>query len=69
MVTFDEERELAAGFDLINWVTFPNESILRVKVGMIDPKAHWDKDLNVNEETITWPSTFKQVVSDKRFRF
>ncbi|XP_066486021.1 vomeronasal type-2 receptor 26-like [Tiliqua scincoides] len=62
MVSFDEQGELAAGFDLINWVTFPNQSILRVKVGMMDPKARPDKGLTINEETITWHSTFKQVL-------
>ncbi|XP_044293646.1 vomeronasal type-2 receptor 26-like [Varanus komodoensis] len=32
LVSFDENGELAAEFDVINWVTLPNNSFLRVKV-------------------------------------
>uniref|UniRef100_A0A670J696 G-protein coupled receptors family 3 profile domain-containing protein n=1 Tax=Podarcis muralis TaxID=64176 RepID=A0A670J696_PODMU len=38
-VFFNEKRELEGGFDIINWVTFPNKSFLRVKVGKMDPQA------------------------------
>ncbi|XP_066486023.1 vomeronasal type-2 receptor 26-like [Tiliqua scincoides] len=59
-VSFDEEGELAGGFDLINWVTFPNQSFLRVKTGMMDPQAPSGKELTVNQEAITWHYTFNQ---------
>uniref|UniRef100_A0A670J604 G-protein coupled receptors family 3 profile domain-containing protein n=1 Tax=Podarcis muralis TaxID=64176 RepID=A0A670J604_PODMU len=39
IVFFNEKRELEGGFDIINWVTFPNKSFLRVKVGKMDPQA------------------------------
>ncbi|XP_066486011.1 vomeronasal type-2 receptor 26-like [Tiliqua scincoides] len=61
-VSFDEEGELAAGFDLINWVTFPNQSFLRVKTGMMDPQVTPGKEFTINDDTITWPSAFNQVM-------
>ncbi|XP_061447687.1 vomeronasal type-2 receptor 26-like [Rhineura floridana] len=61
-VSLDENGELASGFDIINWVTFPNQSFLRVKVGRIDPQALPGQEFTVNQEAITWHSTFNQVV-------
>ncbi|XP_066486010.1 vomeronasal type-2 receptor 26-like [Tiliqua scincoides] len=61
-VSFDEEGELAAGFDLINWVTFPNQSFLRMKTGMMDPQVTPGKEFTINDDTITWPSAFNQVL-------
>ncbi|XP_062992840.1 vomeronasal type-2 receptor 26-like [Elgaria multicarinata webbii] len=62
LVAFDENQELAAGFDIINWVIFPNKSFLRVKVGSMDPQAFLGQRLTINEEAITWPSSFNQAV-------
>ncbi|XP_066486016.1 vomeronasal type-2 receptor 26-like [Tiliqua scincoides] len=62
LVSFDEEGELVTGFDIINWVTFPNQSFLRVKVGMMDPQALPGKEFTINEEAITWHSMFNQVL-------
>ncbi|XP_066486294.1 vomeronasal type-2 receptor 26-like [Tiliqua scincoides] len=53
-VSFDENRELGAGFDILNWVTFPNQSFLRVKVGKMDPQALPGQEFIINEEDITW---------------
>ncbi|XP_054850258.1 vomeronasal type-2 receptor 26-like [Eublepharis macularius] len=61
-ITFNQDGELIAGFDVINWVTFPNQSFLRVKVGNIDPKAPLDKVLTINEVAIIWPSRFNQML-------
>ncbi|XP_066486319.1 vomeronasal type-2 receptor 26-like [Tiliqua scincoides] len=61
MVSFDENGKLAAAFDLVNWVTFPNQSFSRVKVGKMDPQASPDQEFTVYEEAITWHSTFNQV--------
>ncbi|XP_066486297.1 vomeronasal type-2 receptor 26-like [Tiliqua scincoides] len=60
-VFFDENRELGTGFDITNWVTFPNRSFLRVKVGRMDPQAT-SQEFTIHEETITWHSTFNQVL-------
>ncbi|XP_066486034.1 vomeronasal type-2 receptor 26-like [Tiliqua scincoides] len=61
-IYFDEDGELAGGFDLINWVTFPNQSFLRVKAGMMDPWASPGKEFSITEEAISWHRMFNQVL-------
>ncbi|XP_054850308.1 vomeronasal type-2 receptor 26-like [Eublepharis macularius] len=61
-VAFDENGELVGGFDIVNWVTFPNRSFLRVKIGRMDPQAPADRQFSMNDATITWHSRFNQVM-------
>nr|XP_056720334.1 vomeronasal type-2 receptor 26-like [Euleptes europaea] len=61
-VCFDENGQLRAVFDLTNWVTFPNGSFARVKVGRLDPQALPGKELTLNDDQIVWHRTFNQVV-------
>ncbi|XP_060110816.1 vomeronasal type-2 receptor 26-like [Heteronotia binoei] len=61
-VSFNPKGELVAGFDIINWVTFSNQSFLRVKVGRIEPNAPPDKVLTIRQDAIVWPSGFNQVL-------
>ncbi|KAK9397889.1 type-2 vomeronasal receptor [Crotalus adamanteus] len=56
--TFSSQGELIAGFDIINWVTFPNQSFKRVKVGRVGSPG---KVFIISEDTIIWPNDFKQV--------
>ncbi|XP_077774197.1 vomeronasal type-2 receptor 26-like [Podarcis muralis] len=60
-VSFDQNGELTAGFDIINWVTFPNHSFLRVKLGKIDVIAPKEKTLNISSNDIVWPTKFNQA--------
>ncbi|KAJ7313804.1 hypothetical protein JRQ81_005516 [Phrynocephalus forsythii] len=60
-VRFDENGELVAGFDIINWVTFPNESFIGVRVGKMDPWAHPGETFSINADAVVWHSWFNQT--------
>ncbi|XP_007442942.1 vomeronasal type-2 receptor 26-like [Python bivittatus] len=59
---FNENGELEGGFDIINWITFQNQSFLKVKVGKMDPQAPWEKQLSINEKVVTWHYTFGEAM-------
>ncbi|XP_077774180.1 vomeronasal type-2 receptor 26-like [Podarcis muralis] len=61
-VSFDEKGELLAGFDIINWVTFPNKSFLKVKVGRMEPQEPLDGQISINETMITWHNQLNQAI-------
>ncbi|XP_061447677.1 vomeronasal type-2 receptor 26-like [Rhineura floridana] len=61
-VSFNENGELSAGFDIVNWVTFPNQSFLKVKVGRMAPQDALNQEFTINEEAITWHYRFNQVL-------
>ncbi|XP_039222989.1 vomeronasal type-2 receptor 26-like [Crotalus tigris] len=60
-VSFNENGDLNTGFDIINWVTFPNKSFVKVKVGKIDQTASSDNLFVISTEDIIWPAMFNQV--------
>ncbi|XP_062994173.1 vomeronasal type-2 receptor 26-like [Elgaria multicarinata webbii] len=60
-ITFNEGGELAAGFDIMNVITFSNNSYGRVKVGWLDPQAPPGKRFTIDEEKIQWHGDFIQV--------
>ncbi|XP_032092357.1 vomeronasal type-2 receptor 26-like [Thamnophis elegans] len=60
-IFFDQNGKAATGFDVINWVTFPNQSFHRVKVGKVDPFASPNNLFSISADSIIWPTTFKQV--------
>ncbi|XP_054850005.1 vomeronasal type-2 receptor 26-like [Eublepharis macularius] len=59
---FNENGEMNASFDVTNWVTFPNGSFIRVKVGTFDPWAFPGKELTICDDQIVWHRTFNQVL-------
>ncbi|XP_070810424.1 uncharacterized protein [Pituophis catenifer annectens] len=61
-VSFDKKGELLDGFDIINWITFPNKSFMKVKVGQMDPQAPSGRRFSINERKITWPAHFNQTI-------
>uniref|UniRef100_A0A8C3S0S6 G-protein coupled receptors family 3 profile domain-containing protein n=1 Tax=Chelydra serpentina TaxID=8475 RepID=A0A8C3S0S6_CHESE len=61
-VYFDENGESSAGYDILNWIVFPNDSFIRVKVGHMDPRAPVGQEFTINEAAIVWNSRFNQTV-------
>ncbi|XP_062993014.1 vomeronasal type-2 receptor 26-like [Elgaria multicarinata webbii] len=61
-ISFNEKWELASGFDIINLVTFPNQSFQRVRVGEMDPQAPPGKEFKINASAVTWNPKFKQML-------
>ncbi|KAH0626325.1 hypothetical protein JD844_001248 [Phrynosoma platyrhinos] len=60
-IILDGNRDLAAGYDIINLVTFHNHSFRKVQVGRMDPQAPAGKTFTINESAIIWNHKFKQV--------
>ncbi|XP_058038593.1 vomeronasal type-2 receptor 26-like [Ahaetulla prasina] len=60
-ISFDQNGIVRAGFDIINWIAFPNKSFLRVKIGKVDHRAPPDQGLTISDDPITWHILFNQV--------
>nr|XP_056719690.1 vomeronasal type-2 receptor 26-like [Euleptes europaea] len=65
-VSFDENREMGIGFHIMNMVMFPNNSIVRVNVGRVDPKAPKGKEVILHEDLLEWHRGFNQVLPVSR---
>ncbi|XP_028560147.2 vomeronasal type-2 receptor 26-like [Podarcis muralis] len=61
MISFDENGVLVAGFDIINWIIFSNQSFQGMKVGTVDPQVSSDQLFAINEDAVTWHTWFNQV--------
>ncbi|XP_044273036.1 vomeronasal type-2 receptor 26-like [Varanus komodoensis] len=60
-VTLNQNGELVAGYDVINWIISSNQSFHRVKVGRMDVEASADQAFIIKEDAITWHSWFNQA--------
>ncbi|XP_048338184.1 vomeronasal type-2 receptor 26-like, partial [Sphaerodactylus townsendi] len=60
-ISFDANGQVAAGFDIVNWIAFPNESYYNVKIGEFRPEAPTDQMFTINDNAITWNSQFNQT--------
>ncbi|XP_060110805.1 vomeronasal type-2 receptor 26-like [Heteronotia binoei] len=60
-ISFDASGKVTTGYDIINWLAFPNGSFFKVKIGEINPEAPPDQILTINEERITWNSWFNKT--------
>ncbi|XP_062993264.1 vomeronasal type-2 receptor 26-like [Elgaria multicarinata webbii] len=61
-ILFNDKREMVTGFDIMNMVTFPNNSFRRVKVGRVELNALEGKEFIIHEDIIEWHRSFNQVV-------
>ncbi|KAK9397920.1 type-2 vomeronasal receptor [Crotalus adamanteus] len=61
-ISFNENGDLDAGFDIINWVTFSNRTFVKLKVGKIDPTDSPTKLFTISTSDIIWPTMFNQVL-------
>ncbi|XP_053216416.1 vomeronasal type-2 receptor 26-like [Podarcis raffonei] len=61
-VSFNGKKQTGGALDIMNIVTFPNKSFLRVKVGEVDNDALEARRIIIHEDKITWHKGFNQVV-------
>nr|XP_034957005.1 vomeronasal type-2 receptor 26-like [Zootoca vivipara] len=61
-IRFDDNGELVASFDITNWMMFLNGSVVRVKVGRLDPQAPPGKELLIHDDQIVWHQSFNQIL-------
>ncbi|XP_053235932.1 vomeronasal type-2 receptor 26-like [Podarcis raffonei] len=59
----DQNGELTANFDIVNWVVFPNRSHSRKKVGSIEGQASSYIKFSITPEGIVWPGNFSKVIA------
>ncbi|XP_063158507.1 vomeronasal type-2 receptor 26-like [Candoia aspera] len=61
-LSFNKNGELETGFDIINWVTFPNQTFQRVKVGRLDCGASPGQAFLIKQNVIKWHSWFNEAL-------
>ncbi|XP_060126883.1 vomeronasal type-2 receptor 26-like [Zootoca vivipara] len=62
----DEDGAVAADFEIVNLVLFPNNSLARVKIGRIERQGSSNMKFTINPESIVWPNLFKVTVPRSR---
>nr|XP_056719688.1 vomeronasal type-2 receptor 26-like [Euleptes europaea] len=65
-VSFDENGKIGSGFDIMNMLMFPNNSIVRVNVGRVDPKAPKGKEITLHEDLLEWHKGFNHILPVSR---
>ncbi|XP_070590535.1 vomeronasal type-2 receptor 26-like [Erythrolamprus reginae] len=53
-VSFSEDGLGSVRYDVLNWVLYPNQSFVPVKVGQVNPEAPPGQDFNINSDGIAW---------------
>ncbi|XP_066486499.1 vomeronasal type-2 receptor 26-like [Tiliqua scincoides] len=61
-IYFDENGELAGGYNIINTIMLANGSFRRVQVGRMDPQAHAGNEFTINGSVIVWNQKFNQML-------
>ncbi|KAK9397374.1 type-2 vomeronasal receptor [Crotalus adamanteus] len=60
-ISFDENRRLLVGMDLINWIISSNLSFHRKKIGKMAQETTIEETLIISKDAIVWHSWFNQV--------
>ncbi|KAM9034762.1 vomeronasal type-2 receptor 26-like [Sarcophilus harrisii] len=55
LVVLDKKRKSLANYDILNYVTFTNDTEVLIKVGEFTPQAPLGQDFTIQEKAITWP--------------
>ncbi|KAM6469635.1 vomeronasal type-2 receptor 26-like [Liasis olivaceus] len=61
-VYLDQKGELAADFDIVDWVKFPNHSVVSVKFGTLSRQESLEPKLSINQNAIVWPKWLNQAL-------
>ncbi|KAG6539721.1 type-2 vomeronasal receptor [Crotalus adamanteus] len=61
-ISFDHNGELIVGFGIMNWVTFSNQTFLKVKVGKMNHMSTSEQEFSINDHEITWHDIFNQTL-------
>ncbi|XP_066486554.1 vomeronasal type-2 receptor 26-like [Tiliqua scincoides] len=61
-ISFNDDREVVTGFDILNILVFPNTSFLKLKVGSVDPSVLAGEEFVIQGDMIVWHRCFNQVL-------
>ncbi|XP_032997934.1 vomeronasal type-2 receptor 26-like [Lacerta agilis] len=65
-VYLDENGELSADLDIVNWVVFPNKSLLRERIGSINRPNSLDLQCTIDQNAIVCPGWHNQRLPTSR---
>ncbi|XP_030050710.1 vomeronasal type-2 receptor 26-like, partial [Microcaecilia unicolor] len=65
-IFFDENGDLAIGYDIINVVILPDGTRIKEIVGSYNPYAPPEQEFTIYEEAIMWESTFNEIPLQSR---
>ncbi|XP_062978056.1 vomeronasal type-2 receptor 26-like [Elgaria multicarinata webbii] len=55
-VYLDENGDLAADYDIVNWVVFPNKSVVRVTFGSLARQGSQGLKFTIDQDAFVWPN-------------
>ncbi|XP_063147254.1 vomeronasal type-2 receptor 26-like [Candoia aspera] len=65
-VYLNKNGDLAADFDIVYWVKFPNKSVNRVTFGSVEKQGSLEPKFTINEDAIVWPKWLNQSMPPSR---
>jgi hypothetical protein len=60
-VTLDDKRKLETENDIVNFHNFPDDLVLKVKVGRFSPYGPHGQQLSISDDTTEWATGITQV--------